>query len=113
MSRASAGSGHDGKPTRQITDRLLAQQMPAHQIGCSGYVTNASPGMVLKLYARRFPHYQRRQQVRHVPFTRSGTNHYRFTATPTLPTRYRGAAAALRWPRRRMVTRGHGPRARH
>jgi hypothetical protein len=57
----------------------------------SGHVTNASAGMVLKLYARRFPFSGRWRAIRRARFTHAGTNYFRFVATPTLATRYREA----------------------
>lgn len=54
-----------------------------------GRITGAASGMVLRLYARRFPYAQSWRQIQHVTLQRTGTDYYHFTATPTLATRYK------------------------
>jgi hypothetical protein len=96
---ALAGTNHT-RAAIKVTAALASNSTPRYlwviyrskkysKIYVKGYVTNASSGMAVDLYADEFPYTAGWQPIRQVVLHHSGTEHFRFTATPTLATRYR------------------------
>lgn len=89
------------KPVPGITMRPLVTRTKARYlwvvyhskkystVRAKGTVTGASAGMLLQFYADEFPYTSGWQPIAHRILPHNGTDHYNFTATPTLATKYR------------------------